>query len=193
MLHLARRAFLLTGSLGPALAAATVLKPGTAHAGAGRMTVEIAVNGKTFVFTDNGDGPTHGAPFVVMGPMLAEGTFERAGENNGLLEDGTPAIPEAVTGQWHCRGWLINDGLAAKTGPHVSTTQIFDFAPDAPGRDSLVSEGIELVDVNLPWRRPVIGGSGKYKMMRGEVRQTKVGTNATGAPSFVFAFDLSEG
>lgn len=193
MIRLARRAFLLTGTLGLPMAAATsVLKSGTAHAASDRLVIEIGVNGKTFVFTDNGDGATHGAPFIVMGPIFAEGTFEQAGENNGLLEDGSPAIPEAVIGNWLCKGWFIHEGLAAKTGPDVATTQVYDFSPDEPGRDTLVSDGIELADTNVPFSRAVVGGSGKYKMMQGEVTQTKIGTNATGAPSFVFEFDIRE-
>lgn len=195
MVHrIARRGFLLGGSLGLPLAGAlSVLKPAAARAAGGRLVVEIPVNGKTFVFTDNGDGATHGAPFLVMGPMLAEGSFERAGDNNGLLEDGTPATPETVVGNWLCKGWFIHEGLKAKTGPDVATTQLYNFSPDEPGRDTLVSEGIELADMNVPFSRAVIGGSGKYETARGEVVQTKIGTNATGAPSFVFEFDLREG
>lgn len=193
MIPLARRAFLLTGSLGLPLAAATsLLKPAAGHAGSAAMRVEIAVNGKTFVFTDNGAGPTHGAPFIVMGLMFAEGTLESAGENNGLLEDGTAAIPENVVGNWLCKGWFIHEGLKAKSGPTVATTQVYDFSPDEPGRDTLVSEGIELKDVGVPVSRAVPGGTGKYATMRGQQRQTRIGTNATGAPSFVFEFDLHE-
>ncbi len=101
-----------------------------------------------------------------------------------------PQFPELVIGRWTCKGWFIGDGIATASGPFVVTTQIYDLDLDHPGAKTLVSEGIELIDLNVPFKRAVTGGMGKFKRSRGQVTQTSVGINATGLFNFTFEFDV---
>lgn len=157
------------------------------------QTIDIACDANTFVFQGPeipGVGPDYGATFVVQGVIYPEGTFEKNGLNSGLRADGTPEFPELVIGTWTCRGWFVGDGFATLTGPFVVTTQIYDFDPDVPGSNTVVSEGLELVDLNVPFLRAVTGGTGPNRgVFAGHVSQTGVGVNATGLFNFTFEFD----
>lgn len=194
-----RRVLLTSGPVGfAALGSVVAMKSTRSSAQEASGTVlEIAGNGKTFAYTPpkGSEDATNGAPFIIQGHIYPEGTLVRpeTGPANGILADGSPEFPDAVIGLWYCKGWFVNDGLAATTGPQVATTQIYDLNPDEPGRHTLLSEGIELADRNVPFMRSVIGGTGKHAGARGEVTQTTLPDNPTGAPSFVFAFHLGSG
>lgn len=149
---------------------------------------------------DPGPHPYYGASFVVQGVIYTAGTLRTPGfENSGLLGDGTPEFPENVLGKWTCRGWFIGDsndpargGLFTPTGPFVATTQIYDVSnPSNPATRIVTSEGLELIDLNVPFNRAITGGSGSFKNARGNVTQTGIGANPTGLFNFTFDFDLT--
>ncbi|MFQ5520315.1 MAG: hypothetical protein ACE5FK_02855 [Candidatus Methylomirabilia bacterium] len=157
------------------------------------LAVDVACDANTFAFqgpTNEGGGPAYGASFVVQGVIYPEGTFEEHGSSTGLLPNGEPEFPELVIGKWTCKGWFIGDGIATESGPFVVTTQIYDLDPDHPGAKTLVSEGIELIDQNVPFKRAVTGGTGTFKSSGGQVTQKSVGVNATGLFNFTFEFDI---
>ena len=155
---------------------------------------------------DLGPHPYYGASFVVLGTIYRGGFFALNGETSGLNPDGSPEFPDLVTGTWICRGWFIGDsdndgsitsldddskgGIFTPTGKFVATTQIYDLDPDNPGEKTLVSDGTELIDLNTPFRRAVTGGTGPFRLVRGEVIQTAVGVNATNLFNFSFAFAI---
>jgi hypothetical protein len=156
-------------------------------------TIDVACDANSFVFQGPeipGVGPGYGASFVVQGVIYPGGTFQEKGTGSGLNPDGTPEFPELVIGTWTCRGWFIGDGIATLTGPFVATTQIYDFNPDSPGSNTVVSDGLELIDQNVPFARAVTGGTGPNQHIRsGQVLQTAVGANATGLFNFTFEFN----
>ena len=157
------------------------------------QTIDVACDINTFVSQGPdipGVGPDYGASFVVQGVIYPGGTFEENGVDSGLNPDGTPEFPELVIGTWTCRGWFIGDGFATQSGPFVVTTQIYDFDVDSPGSNTVVSEGLELIDLNVPFLRAVTGGTGpNQRIQSGQVSQTAVGANATGLFNFTFEFD----
>ena len=180
------------------------------HFRGSRSSVDVACDFNTIRFegpqgpnpndaSDVGPHPYYGASFVVQGVIYPEGTLDPSCDpsvsNCGLLPDGTPEFPDLVVGRWICRGWFIGDsndpargGIFTPTGPFVATTQIYDFNPDSPGSRMLISEGMELIDLNVPFRRAVTGGSGRFAGARGQVTQTAIGANSTGLFNFNFDF-----
>ena len=143
---------------------------------------EVAENGyqrfaadETPVFEEDGL-PAYGAEFITQGYLYPPGTLtcDADGICNGVLEDGSPEFPDKVLGEWSCWGYHIGDGAHTLTGPGVITNQVFSFG-DTPGAKTIASIGYELVDFNVPVSRAIIGGSGDYRIARGEQVQEVLG------------------
>jgi hypothetical protein len=141
------------------------------------LRVDVSENAKRFVFDEtplHPDGlPAYGNEFVTEGYIYPEGTLNGT---NGVKEDGSPEFPKKVIGRWTCRGWHVGEGAKTVTGPWVVTHQYFDFGKEF-GRTSLATDGVELVDIDVPVMRAIIGGTGIYAQARGEVKQTMIGFN----------------
>ena len=56
------------------------------------------------------------------------------------------------------------------------TTQVFDLGT-APGEDTIVTSGFELIDVDVPVQRAIVGGTGDYGGVEGVETQTLLGLN----------------
>ncbi len=156
--------------------------------------------------TDLGPHPYYGASFVVQGTIYPDEFFSLNGNSSGLNKDGSPTFPNDMIGTWICRGWFAGDsngdgsitsedndakgGILTPSGRFVVTTQIYDLNLDRPGAQTLISDGSELIDINVPFKRAVTGGTGRFRNSRGEVTQTAIGANATGLFNFQFAFNL---
>jgi hypothetical protein len=98
--------------------------------------------------------------------------------------DGSPEFPEKVIGHWSCRGWHVGKGFKTETGPWVAATQLFDLGKTA-GEKMIVTEGYELPEVNVPIKRAITGGTGKYAGARGESSDTVLAfPNAAGGVNF---------
>ena len=163
--------------------------------GAGKtktLGIDVACNAQSFVFQGPATevGPDYGASFVVHGVIYPGGTFDAQGTGSGLLADGQAEFPELVIGTWTCRGWFIGEGMATESGPFVATTQIFDLDDDLLGAGTVVTDGLELIDVDVPFTRAITGGTGDFKRRRarGEMTQTAIDANATGLFNFRFRF-----
>lgn len=144
------------------------------------LRIETAENATLFVFDDapllDNGFPAYGNTFITQGYIYPAGTLNGG---NGVNPDGSPEFPELVLGHWFCRGWFVNeDGAAASTGALVIATQIFNFG-DEVGNQTIVTDGLELVDVGVPVTRAIIGGTGRYRAAVGEVHQVLLGPNAT--------------
>ncbi len=182
------------GLLGAVAVVGTMLvgSPAPAEAiGRTRLKVDVACDANTFRFSgpaDEDGNPAGGANFIVEGVIYKPGTFAEFGNDRGLTPEGEPEFPDRVIGRWTCRGWFTNDGIATVTGPFVATTQLYDFDLSAPGAELLVSDGIELIDLDVPFLRAITGGTGRYRNARGNVEQVAVGANATGLFNFEFDF-----
>jgi len=175
----------LLGAVGMVLLAQGIfaLTPAYAHDNRGHtLAYDIAMNGHTFSFEGaaNPNGfPADGTPFIIRGYIYPGGTFARHGKNSGVLPDGSPQFPDKVLGTWICRGWHLQDGDAV-SGPVVATTQIFEFNARVFGSKSLVTDGIELADFDVPFERIVTGGTGPFRDAESlKVIQTYVDFNAT--------------
>jgi hypothetical protein len=194
-LAIARRVFLWmssAGLLGPSLAWAGVA---TARAAEALLFgVDVAADSGTRVFRyprDNKGQPANGAPFIIQGYIYPWNTLIRHGPKSGLLEDGSPEFPDQVMGRWYCKGWYINRAARATTGPYLTTTQIFDLNSAEVGAETLVTEGLELAQFNVSTVRPVTGGSGRFRLARGVMKQTALAYNRTGARNLTYEFDLT--
>jgi hypothetical protein len=141
------------------------------------LRFDVAENAKRFVFDEtplHPDGaPAYGNEFVTEGYIYPEGTLNGS---NGVKEDGSPEFPNRVIGRWTCRGWHVGEGAKTVTGPWVVTHQLYDFGPE-PGQSSIATDGVELVDIDKPVLRGIIGGTGAYSQARGEARQVMIGFN----------------
>jgi hypothetical protein len=141
------------------------------------LRFDVSENAKRFIFDEtplHPDGlPAYGNEFVTEGYIYPAGTLNAT---NGVKPDGSPEFPNRVIGRWTCRGWHVGEGAKTVTGPWVVTHQLYDFGPEA-GRLTLVTDGVELVDIDKPVLRAVSGGTGPYAQARGEARQTMIGFN----------------
>lgn len=141
------------------------------------LRFDVSENAKRFVFDEtplHEDGvPAYGNEFVTEGYIYPLGTLNGT---NGVKEDGSPEFPELVIGRWTCRGWHVGEGGKTVSGPWVVTHQLFDFASKA-GQTTLTTDGVELVDIDVPVKRAIIGGTGPYAEARGEATQTMIGFN----------------
>lgn len=187
-----------------AISSADLEKTGIASAirqGRGHIDFEVAENGLKFGFDqgqplDTNGFPLYGNNFVTQGYIYPPGTLKRnakTGLYNGVNSDGTAEFPDKVLGTWICRGWVYgDDGFNIATGPVVVTTQIYDFHEIAGqfGKITLVTDGTELIDENVPIMRAVTGGTGPYKRARGQVKQTLLGLNDTVGVSLKFRLQV---
>ena len=140
---------------------------------------DVSESGPRFVFDEApvfDDGlPAYGNAFVTEGYIFPYGYLDT---HQGVGEDGQPINSEAVIGRWTCRGWFVGDGAKTVTGPWVITTQLYDLG-ETPGSLTLVTDGLELVDKNVPGARAVSGGTGAYQLARGQALQTLLGHNTS--------------
>ncbi len=146
------------------------------------LEFDVSEDAKRFIFDEtpmtkdkNGnDVPGDGNEFKTEGYIYAADTLK--GDSDGVNPDGSPQYPDKVIGRWVCWGYHVGQGGATETGPWVITHQIYDFG-DKVGRKSLVSAGFELVDIGVPIKRAIVGGTGPYDAARGEVVQKMIGFN----------------
>ena len=140
---------------------------------------DVAEDATRFVFDEApvfDDGlPAYGNPFVTSGYIYEHGTLNGS---NGVLADGSPEFPDKVIGTWLCRGWFIGDGAHTESGALVVTTQYYQFG-DEPGVETLVTDGVEIADLNKQLYRAITGGTGKYSNARGQGTQELLGFNQT--------------
>lgn len=97
--------------------------------------------------------PAYGNDFVSQGYIYPAGTLNGG---NGVFDNGEPEFPDLVIGEWTVRGVFVGDGAKTVTGPIVATTQLYDLG----NGNTLVSEGLELVDIGIPIARAITGAPG---------------------------------
>ncbi len=153
------------------------------------LTVEVAEDGTRFVFDeapllDNGF-PAYGNGFVTQGYIYPAGTLDGS---NGVNVDGSPEFPDRVIGEWTCFGYFIGEGANTTEGAWVVTTQVFDFASDTLGDDSIVTVGTEAPADAGTAMRAVVGGTGRFAHAGGQVAQITLGHNASDGVDATFTF-----
>lgn len=199
-----RRSFIKLGAAAATLGSVGGLLFGSKDAvaddsrGRSSLKLNICCNGQSFAFIDPHQSavPGNGATFVVQGVIYPGDYFATHGDNAGLIAGSGGAVvaqdPQLVLGTWYCRGWFINQGMASTSGPFVATTQIYDLNTAPRKKGTLISDGIELIDMNTPWQRAITGGSGVYKGAKGEVTQKAISANASTLFNFTFDFALTD-
>lgn len=151
------------------------------------LRFQVAEDGNRFKFDDlnlHEDGmPAYGSAFVTQGYIYPEGTLNGT---NGVLENGEPEFPELVLGEWTCYGWMIGDGAHTTTGEWVVSTQIYQFEDGA----TIITNGFEIADFEVPVNRAVTGGTGEYSGVSGEMTQILHGFTAQMGVNLTVEFDL---
>jgi hypothetical protein len=199
--RLGRRRLVRTGGL-LAGAAALVAAPVVARAEddlAGEATFDVALDGTTVRYVKAAPGHPSGLPmtgdtFILFGSIFPAGTFDAG----NLNPDQSGAI-----GRWICRGSFYVD-LTTDAVPHAVTTVLHVLGeglsaaggPIGSGHDAICHQGFE---GGLPEStRAIVGGTGRYAGVQGDVFQLARGENdtviqvtpeiAVPAPSYTFTF-----
>lgn len=178
--------------VGLATFAAPASGQGSSDASNLTVTFDVAEDMSRFVFDESiafDDGmPKHGSAFITQGYIYPAGTLSGG---NGVLADGSPEFPDKVIGEWTCRGWFVGEGAHATTGPMVISTQLYNLG-DEYGDETFVSEGFELVDVDVVIERAITGGTGEYAGARGVLKQTFLGFNASEGVNLTVEVEITQ-
>lgn len=141
------------------------------------LEVDIAEDGTRFVWDEAPvyeDGlPKYGNAFVTQGYIYEAGAIA---DGAGVNLDGSPTHPDKVLGTWTCEGHFIGEGATTEAGPWVVSKQIFDFG-DQPGAETVVTQGLELADHEVPGLQAIVGGTGPLRSVTGEASQVLHGHN----------------
>jgi hypothetical protein len=178
------------------LVAITLLSFGASFANAGpkdfeTFTLDVAVDFNTFaivpstglVAAPEATGPNRGTPFIVDGKVFAGGTLQKGA---GM---GDPNMPGSI-GSWICKGIFTSDLMTDDVG--FNTTQMFLLNGDM---DAIWTEGLEagLGKQGVITHRIILGGTGKFRGVQGEVVQEALGTNDLGTPNIRLTFKVQRG
>ncbi len=143
------------------------------------LEFDVAEDMNRFIFDQDvayEDGmPADGSSFITRGYLYEPGTLT---DSNGVNPDGSPEFPDKVIGEWICQGYMINDAGHATGGVWVFSTQFFQLGSE-PGAQTIVTQGYELADTDVAIARAITGGTGEFKLARGESSQTLLGLNAS--------------
>ena len=128
--------------------------------------------------------PKRGTTAIINGKMYPGGTIA-AGD--GLdIDTLTGSI-----GNWITRHTLNFDAsqIAAGAHPALSSTEYYLFTRTgvSDGEEALFSEGPEF---GATTHRVVLGGTGRYRGVIGEVQQETLGNNSSGFSNFRFTFTI---
>lgn len=132
------------------------------------FTVEVAEDINRLVLADAPvleDGlPAYGNAYITQGYIYPEGTLLEG--VSGVLEDGSPAFPDKVLGEWTSWGYHVGkEGAHTASGPFVTGFELFDFGEEH-GRETILLGGVIPVDTVAPM--PILGGTGPYAYGCGE-------------------------
>ncbi len=146
----------------------------------GALRFEIAEDGTRFVWADpsvfTARLAAYGAPFLAQGYIYPAGAL--SARDDGVNANGSPQFPEMVLGQWTCYGWYVGGGARTTGGPWILATEVYQFGSEW-GAATLVTEGYVPAARGSAVDRAITGGTGPFAAMRGEVRETTLGSNET--------------
>jgi hypothetical protein len=168
--------------------------PGTqaAQPAAPDFSIDIAVDCNRYI--ENTAQPGMGSSFLQEGIIYRPGTLAAHcpnGNGCGINRDGTPEFPQAVIGKWRGWGSFVD---AAAGAPPLYSTQVYELMYEngdtTPGEHSLVSQGLEWGSSDLPVKRMVAAGYGRFKQASGAVTQSRIGFNQTQCENYTLDFKL---
>jgi hypothetical protein len=149
------------------------------------LVIDLAEDARTGVPPPSGPPPKRGDTFIVNGKLYPGGTLP-AGD--GLdIDTLTGSI-----GTWVTRGTFnfdFSQFLATGAHPLLSSTEYYLFTPTgvSDGEEALFSEGPEFPATT---HRVVLGGTGRYRGVIGEVQEETLGDNSTGFANKRYTFTI---
>ena len=149
------------------------------------IVIDMAEDARTAVPPIGGPLPKRGDTFIINGKLYPGGTLP-AGD--GLdIDTLTGSIGIFVT-----RGTFnfdFSQFLATGAHPLLSSTEYYLFTSTgvSDGEDALMSEGPECCPTT---HRVVLGGTGRYRGVIGEVQQEILGMNSSSFFNFRFTFTI---
>jgi len=149
------------------------------------IVIDLAEDARTAVPPPIGGlSPKRGDTFIINGKLYPGRTLP-AGD--GLdIDTLTGSI-----GTWVTRGTFNVDlsQLLAGAHPALSATQYYLFSPTgvSDGEEALMSEGPE---AGATTHRVVLGGTGRYRGVIGEVQEETLGNNSTGFSNKRYTFTI---
>ena len=157
------------------------------------LVIDVAVDGRTG--NVNSASPTdtepkRGATAVLNGKIYPGGTLPPG----GTLFGGDGLDIDTLTGSigtWITRETFNVDlsQIVAGAHPALSATQYYLFSPTgvSDGEEALFSEGPEF---GATTHRVVLGGTGRYRGVIGEVQEETLGFNSTGFANKRYTFQI---
>ena len=147
------------------------------------IVIDVANDARTAI-PPIGSNPKRGDSFIIKSKIYPGGTIA-AGD--GLdIDTLTGSIGTLIA-----RGTFNVDLSQILAGAHpvLFTTQYYLFSPtgELDGEEALMSEGPEF---GATTHRVVLGGTGRYRGVIGEVQQETLGMNSTGFGNFRFTFTI---
>ena len=149
------------------------------------IVIDLAEDARTAVPSPIGATPKRGDTFIINGKLYPGGTLP-AGD--GLdIDTLTGSI-----GTWVTRGTFnfdFSQFLATGAHPLLSTTEYYLFTTTgvSDGEEALFSEGPEFPATT---HRVVLGGTGRYRGVIGEVQEETLGDNSTGFSNKRYTFTI---
>ncbi len=122
---------------------------------------------------------------TIQGTIYPSGTLKPGNQSNLPSDPGGLGVFRSRF-MWTVSGPDFLNGAS----PFQSATLYFSFG--ATGRDALVLEGL-LPNIGYTRAHAVIGGTGIYRGVRGEVLHTTLGNNGTGCFNYHFEIRHSDG
>ena len=149
------------------------------------IVIDLAEDARTAVPPIGGPPPKRGDTFIINGKLYPGGTLPNG---DGLdIDTLTGSI-----GTWVTRGTFnfdFSQFLATGAHPLLSSTEYYLFTPTgvSDGEEALFSEGPEFPATT---HRVVLGGTGRYRGVIGEVQEETLGSNSTGFANKRYTFTI---
>jgi len=151
------------------------------------FTVYVAIDSPTAVFnTADPEKPYPPNPSLPGDTWFVYGTIYPA--NHPLptgFANNDPNEPGGI-GRILCRGVNLVSGADFTTPAFTSVTELYMFSDPA---NSLIADGIG-PNFGLANKRPVLGGTGRFKYAAGELTEEELGANKTGGCNLKVTFSL---
>jgi hypothetical protein len=152
------------------------------HSDTRTFVFDVAIDAHTLNLNNNDPAdpgnPRRGSTFIVYGKIFPAGTIPSG------VTPFDPAGPGSI-GDWICRGVFLADFADIASGSAslaFDTTQMFLLSTDS---NALFTEGFE-GNVGVTTHRTVTGGTGRFRGVKGTLRQETIGVNRNGAADGLF-------
>jgi hypothetical protein len=119
--------------------------------------------------------------------VVADGTIYRTGTLPRGLANNDPNAPGGI-GKIRCRGALLVPATDFTSLAFTYVTELYLFPDDT---QSVLADG-QAPNLFFSLERPVLGGTGRFKNVSGQLHEENLGTNSTGGCNLRVTFKLSK-